>query len=91
MMRVMNMMMLSCRKATELMERKTFGELDAFARFQSFMHTSMCDACKLYEKQSQFLENILRKQSGEPVDDKDPGKHLPDHVKSRIISELERQ
>lgn len=91
MMRLMNRLMLACHKATWLMEIKTIIELDAFARFQLFMHTRVCDACRLYQKQSEFLENILRKQSGEPVDTKNPEKHLPDHVKSRIISELERQ
>lgn len=87
----MNMIMLSCRKATGLMEKKTMIDLKASTRFQLFLHTRMCDACKLYERQSQFLDRILRKRSEEPRENETPEKRLSDNIKSRIIRELEHQ
>lgn len=89
--RVMNMLMLSCRKATGFMEKKAMADINSFARLQLFLHTSMCDVCKLYEQQSQYLERILRKQLQEPNDDQRPEKQLPDNIKSKIIRALDRE
>lgn len=89
--RVMNMLMLSCRKATGLMEEKAMDDINSLARFQLFLHTSMCNACKLYEQQSQYLERILRKHLQEPNDNQFPEKHLPDNLKSTIIRALDRE
>ncbi len=87
----MNMLMLSCRKATELMDKKANLDLKPVERFQLFLHTSMCDACTLYEKQGQFLERLLRRQSDEPGEKTKAEKPLPDNVKSKVIRELDRQ
>lgn len=89
MMRLMNILMLSCRKATELMERKLYTDLGQTEKFQLFLHTRMCDACRLYEKQSQFMDSVLRKQSATPNHRKASLKTLPEEVKSKIIEELD--
>ena len=89
MMRLMNILMLSCRKATELMEKKLYTGLGQTEKFQLLLHTRMCDACRLYEKQSRFMDGVLRKQTATPNDMKAPLKTLPEEVKSKIIEELD--
>lgn len=59
----MNILFLSCYKATELIEKKLNFRLSAKERMQLKIHKMMCSACTLYEKQSTFLEQGL---SGKP-------------------------
>ena len=89
MMRLMNILMLSCRKATELMERKLYSDLGQTEKFQLFLHTRMCDACQLYEKQSRFMDSVLRKQAVTPNHTNASQKKLPEEVKTKIIEELD--
>ena len=88
MMRLMNIFMLSCRKATELMEKKLYTDLGQTEKFQLFLHTRMCDACRMYEKQSRFMDSVLRKQSAIP-NTKASLKTLHEEVKSKIIEEID--
>ena len=60
--RIMNMLMLSCKKATSLIEKKSFIGLSFKEKIQLKMHKSMCDACSNYEKQSQKLDDLLQKE-----------------------------
>ena len=52
--------MLSCRKATELIEKKLHAKLSRRERVQLKWHKSICDACTLYEKQVVFIEKVLQ-------------------------------
>lgn len=56
--------MLSCKRATELIEKRTFVGLSFKEKVQLSMHKSMCDACTAYEKQSKKIDELL-KNSGE--------------------------
>lgn len=58
----MNMLILSCLKATELIEKKLHFKLSFKEKLQLKMHKMMCDACRLYEKQSTLLEKGIEKQ-----------------------------
>jgi len=58
----MNMLILSCLKATELIEKKLHFKLSFKEKLQLKMHKMMCDACRLYEKQSALLEKGIEKQ-----------------------------
>ncbi len=89
MMKLMNKLMLSCKKATELMEKKNQSSLNPLETVQLFMHTSMCDACSLYERQSHFLDSLLKKQNGTQGSVSHKRK-LPEEVKSQILSKLEK-
>ncbi len=87
---MMKRLMLSCKKATEMMEKKiTFG-LSPAEKFQLFVHTMMCDACKTYQKQSVLLDKFLTKHS-EQMEPKSNLPTLPEEVKAKIINELEKQ
>jgi hypothetical protein len=55
----MHLLMLSCVRATALIEKKQLSGINTLERVQLFAHTSMCDGCKEYQKQSILLSNFL--------------------------------
>lgn len=64
--RIMNMLMLSCKKATSLIEKRSLIGLSFKEKVQLKMHKSMCDACSNYEKQSSTIDNLLQNQRTNP-------------------------
>jgi stress-induced morphogen len=58
----MNEMMLSCVKATELMEMKENVPLGLLKTMQLHMHTAMCSGCRNYLKQSRLINELLQKE-----------------------------
>ena len=59
--KITHIIILSCKKATELIEKKLYTKLSARERVQLKLHKGICDACTLYEKQVVFLEAVLKK------------------------------
>lgn len=57
--KLMNFFMLSCKKASELIDKKSVVDLSMQEKIQLRMHTSMCDACTAYQKQSKILDTLL--------------------------------
>ncbi len=55
----MNFLMLSCKKASALIDKKTLLGLTLKERVMLKMHTAMCTACTAYNKQSRFIEHAL--------------------------------
>ena len=55
----MNILFLSCQKATELIEKKNYMPLSNLEGLQLKMHKAMCNPCKEYQKQSDILEKCL--------------------------------
>ncbi|MEO8582315.1 MAG: hypothetical protein ABI415_00890 [Flavitalea sp.] len=60
-MNIMNAMMLSCVKATKLIEMKGNGPLGILKTMQLNMHTAMCSGCRNYRKQSTLINELLRR------------------------------
>jgi hypothetical protein len=90
--KLMNWIMLSCRKATELTEKKSVTALKRTEEILLFMHTSMCDACSLYHRQSHFIDEVLKHQSDPKLKAKQPvDKRLSAESKKEIISNLEKE
>ena len=58
---LMRNMMLSCEKATLLIERKADGDITVLQRMQLVLHTSMCRACTNYQKQTVLIDKLLGK------------------------------
>ncbi len=54
--------MLSCHKATELIEKKTVFSLSPVEKVQLYMHTRVCDACRNYQQQSELLDKVIQKE-----------------------------
>ena len=61
-MSIMNTMILSCVKATRLMEMKEHIPLGFLKTIQLHMHTAMCSGCRNYMSQSQLINELLQKK-----------------------------
>ena len=57
----MRFLMLSCKKASALIDKKQLFGISWKEKVQLKMHTAMCDACGVYEKQSKIIDNFLNK------------------------------
>ncbi len=58
--RIMHFLFLSCMKATELIEKGLHVKLSLTERLKLALHKSMCDACRIYEKQSEIIDHSLK-------------------------------
>jgi hypothetical protein len=83
--RIMNFLMLSCRTASSLVDKKHLFGLSMREHLMLGMHTSMCEFCTAYKKQSALIDALLYDIHGDNI-------HLPiignDQLKKRIASEL---
>lgn len=77
----MQLLFLSCLKATELIEKNLRFKLSLSEKIRLAMHKSMCDACTNYEKQSKFLDDALFHSHQDTH-------HNNDKLKSKIKEEL---
>jgi hypothetical protein len=73
---------LSCRKATELLERATVSPLSPKHRLQLAVHGSICKACALFAKQSKMIDHLMEHRGEQG--------HAPDTacLEERIIEAL---
>ena len=60
--RIMNVILLSCRRATELTEKKLLVGLNTLESTQLKVHKTMCSKCREYEKQSTHIEKALSQE-----------------------------
>ncbi len=60
-MNIMNVIMLSCVKATSLMEMKEHVPLGLLKTMQLRIHTAICSGCRNYVKQSRLINQLLQK------------------------------
>lgn len=60
---LMNKIMLSCRKATELTEKKQEKALANREKVQLFFHLKLCSGCSAYQKQSELISKALKSEA----------------------------
>jgi len=82
--KLMNILFLSCLKASEMIEKKFHFKLSITEKLQLSMHKTMCRACSMYEKQSELLEKGISQSI----------KHHHSHInteqlKEKILKDLE--
>lgn len=58
-MNIMNKLMLSCLKATELTERASMAPLGPLHQLQLWMHLRMCDGCRAFRSQSKIIDHFM--------------------------------
>jgi hypothetical protein len=88
--KIVHIIMLSCRKATELIEKKLHQKLSRRERVQLKWHKSICDVCTLYEKQVVFLEKILQDDLTQtPAEQAFPAAEI-ESLQTRIIDSLNK-
>lgn len=51
---------LSCQKATYLLEKRTHGKLNLIERIQLKLHLSICGHCARYEKEAKLIDKAIR-------------------------------
>lgn len=74
----MHWLMLSCKRATQLMEKKMHFGLNPFEKLQLSLHKKACQYCAAYEKQNEIIDQVL--QDG-----------LADHVSPHCLSTEEKE
>lgn len=85
---MMNWLMLSCKKATQLMEKQSFMGLSPKEQLRLRLHTSLCDGCTAYQKQSLLIDQLLHQHLANATTKTVPFFKNPD-LKERIISKLQ--
>jgi len=58
--KLMDFIVLSCHKATFLIEKSHTTPLSFLDRIQLKMHLTVCKKCPLYSQQSLFIEGLLK-------------------------------
>ena len=86
---IVHFFVLSCLKATLLIEKRNVLPLSILQRIQLKLHLRICDKCSKYEKQSEVIDTILKKRlKKENLVNKDA---LSQEFKSKINSEIQKR
>ena len=80
---------LSCRKATELIEKKIYFKLSLIEKIQLRLHMSLCDACVKYKKQSWLLHKILKHFDHDHQAGNLPSASSVEELKKKISNQLD--
>lgn len=80
----MNKLLLSCLKATELMEKKLHIKLSFTEKLQLKAHKMICKACTQYEEQTHFIHNVMSK----PPTNGSPSVDEIESLKKEIIKKI---
>ncbi|MCB0770172.1 MAG: hypothetical protein KDC00_07180 [Flavobacteriales bacterium] len=78
----MRILLLSCKKAAAMIDRRGVAGLNGVQRVQLWVHLSICQGCKSFEHQSDAIDRILEHER-----DVDPGPRTA-HLEERIIDAL---
>lgn len=54
--------MIKCRENTERIVKSQYGKLSLWERSGMFIHLLYCKACRLFKKQSAFIDAQAKKQ-----------------------------
>lgn len=85
--KLMNILMLSCKKASDLIDKKSAVKLSMKENVMLHMHTAMCDGCKAYQKQSRILDELLSKHIY-TTDETQVPQIINNKLKQQIISKI---
>jgi hypothetical protein len=85
--KIMHIILYSCRKATELIDKRSVMGLSWMERTRLFMHKSLCDACTTYDKQSRLIDRFLHHHLHDHQEENAP-QLQNDELKERIIERL---
>lgn len=78
-------LMISCKKAAELTEKKLLGNISAMESFQLSIHRALCKACRRYGVQSSEIDAFLKEHySGANFDEQPDIEALKQKIKEQI-------
>jgi len=75
------LLLMSCQRATELVEKSNFVELSKSEKVKLTIHLSICSTCKDYKDQSGYIDQLLSTVNQEE-------KKLTTEEKSDLLSYL---
>ena len=88
----MQLLLLSCKRATELIEKKLLTKLSLREKVQLTMHKSLCDACTAYEKQGKLIDDLLSKHIHKEEDGiKSNAIVENEDLKKKILEKIEKE
>lgn len=82
----MHFLMLSCDRVTELTEKGKLTGLGIGQLVQLFLHRQMCSGCRLYEKQSIWIDRVMVHKSAKSATNNHS--KLPDSSKKAIQDKI---
>ncbi len=80
----MSFLLLSCLKATELIEKKFHFRLTLTEKMQLEMHKLMCKACSMYEVQSEIIEEGIKKHLNNKTSGDTDTEKLKEKIKVKL-------
>ena len=83
--RLMSMMVASCKKTTELIEKQSVDKLSIKESLQLKFHMSMCSTCTAYYKSSKNIDEGMSDLFKE-----NKNSHLSEKTKSNILKEIKK-
>lgn len=84
----MSMVMISCKRATELIEKKTVFPLSFKENLQFILHRKMCSTCSAYYKSSKSIDSSLDQlfKESENIENK----VLSEESKAAILKKIQK-
>ena len=79
--------MLSCKKAAELIDKKSIVKLSRREKLKLQMHLAICEGCEVYQKQSKLIGELITKHFGDLEEEKAP-QVKNEELKKKISSKL---
>ena len=75
----------NCRKATFLIEKKSFTTISVREQVELKIHLAACSVCKLYQQQSGFINQMVKKHLVKEVND---AGNLDHHFKEDLANKI---
>jgi hypothetical protein len=85
--KLMNFIMLSCKKASGLIVKRESFDLSPVEKMRLYFHLMMCDACSAFSKQSEMIQQVMEKEYNNP-EGAPATKDIPENLKEKILSNL---
>ena len=78
---------MSCKKVTELVEKRKVIALSTMEKLQMNLHITMCQACRAYQQQSGLIDKAIDRLH---IKSSKSNKKLTPEVKEKIIKGLKK-
>ena len=85
--RIAKLLMLSCEKAAQMVEKEQDVGLNPVEKAQLLLHTSVCKRCARWQQQSKHLDQALTKAAGKNAPSE---QRLSEEAKKAIINKVEQ-
>lgn len=85
--KLMNLFMLSCKKASGLIVKRESFNLTLLEKIRLYLHLLMCDACTAFSGQSKMIHQVME-QENDRSGDMPEANNPPENLKEKILSTL---